>query len=155
VRPNGQVLLVFSIWGAPAGNEIGTVLSVDGGSTFSSPAHAASLDGLELPWLRAPPFTSVDVDAAGTIYVTWRACGFAADCSGDIVLMRSPDGVSWTEPRAVPVGPDDGSLFYFLPALAVDPVTAGARARLALLYHSMGHREHATPHTAASRLMSR
>jgi hypothetical protein len=138
VRPNGQVLLVFSVWGAPGGNEIGTVRSVDGGTTFSAPAHAAELDGLELPWLRAPPFTSVGVDAAGTIYVTWRECGFAPDCSGDIVLVRSPDGVSWSAPTAVPVGPDDGSLFYFLPALAVDPATAGARARLALLYHSMG-----------------
>src|SRR5262245_33546958 len=138
VRPNGHVVVVFSVWGAPAGSEIGTFRSTDGGVSFSAPAHAADLGGTELPWLRAPPFTSVDVDAAGTIYVTWRECGFSGECQGDIVLMRSPDGVTWTEPASVPVGPDDGSLFYFLPALAVDSATAGARARLALLYHSMG-----------------
>jgi hypothetical protein len=138
VRPNGQVLLLFSVWGAPTGNEIGTVRSLDGGATFSAPAHATTLSGTELPWLRAPPFTSVDVDAAGTIYVTWRECGLSAECQGDIVLMRSPDGVTWSPPASVPVGPDDGSLFYFLPALGVDPTTSGAHARLALLYHSMG-----------------
>jgi hypothetical protein len=138
VRPNGQVLLLFSVWGAPTENEIGTVRSLDGGATFSAPARAATLGSTDLPWLRAPPFTSVDVDAAGTIYVTWRECGFSAECHGDIVIMRSPDGVTWSPPASVPVGPDDGSLFYFLPALAVDPATSGARARLALLYHSMG-----------------
>src|SRR5262245_27270728 len=78
VRPNGQMLLLFSVWGAPIGNEIGVVRSLDGGATFSAPAHAADLGGTELPWLRAPPFTSVDVDAAGTVYVTWRECGFSA-----------------------------------------------------------------------------
>jgi hypothetical protein len=106
--------------------------------SFAAPTHAVTLGGTELPWLRAPPFTSVDVDAAGTIYVTWRECGFSAECQGDIVLMRSPDGVTWSTPVSVPIGPDDGSLFYFLPALAVDPATSGAHARLALLYHSMG-----------------
>src|SRR5262245_27482089 len=77
VRPNGQVVLVFSVWGSPlqSENEIGAVLSVDGGASFSAPARATTLGGTELPWLRAPPFTSVDVDAAGTIYVTWRECG--------------------------------------------------------------------------------
>jgi hypothetical protein len=140
VRPNGHVVLVFSVWGSPlqSENEIGTVRSVDGGVSFAAPTHAVTLGGTELPWLRAPPFTSVDVDAAGTIYVTWRECGFSAECQGDIVLMRSPDGVTWSTPVSVPIGPDDGSLFYFLPALAVDPATSGAHARLALLYHSMG-----------------
>jgi hypothetical protein len=138
VRPNGQVLLVFSIWGAPGGNEIGAVRSVDGGVTFSAPARAAELGGSELAWMRAPPFTSVDVDAAGTVYVSWRECGFSPQCSGDLVLMRSSDGARWSAPVSVPIGPDDGSLFYFLPALAVDPTTSGGSARLALLYHSMG-----------------
>jgi hypothetical protein len=138
IRPNGQVLLVFSVSGAAVGNEVATVRSLDGGVTFTGPAHAADLGGTELPWLRAPPFTSVDVDAAGTIYVTWRECGFSSECPGDIVLMRSPDGVTWSAPESIPIGPSDGSLFYFLPALAVDPETSGARARIALLYHSMG-----------------
>jgi hypothetical protein len=137
VRPNGNVLLVFSIWGAVANNEIATSRSVDGGATFSAPAHAATLDSGELSWLRAPPFTSVDVDAAGTVYAAWRNCDFSSQCAGDIVLVRSSDGIRWTAPVRIPTGPDDGSLFYFLPAFAVDPATSGGSARLALLYHSM------------------
>ena len=138
VRPNGHVLLVFSVWGAPGDNEIGAARSVDGGTSFSAPVRASALDGSELAWLRAPPFTSVGVDAAGTVYVAWRECGFTTQCAGDIVLMRSPDGVRWSAPVSVPIGPDDGSLFYFLPAFAVDPTTSGGSARLALLNHSMG-----------------
>ena len=138
VRPNGTVLLIFSIWGAPTGgNEIGAARSVDGGVTFGDPTRAASLDAGELSWLRAPPFPSVDVDAAGTVYVAWRNCDFSPQCSGEIVLARSPDGVRWTAPARIPTGLDDGSLFYFLPAIAVDPATSGASARIALLYHTM------------------
>jgi hypothetical protein len=137
VRPNGQVLLVFSVWGAVANNEIAEARSLDGGVTFSAPTHAATLDAGELSWLRAPPFTSADVDAAGTVYVAWRNCGLSAQCAGEIVLVRSSDGVRWSAPVSIPIGPHDGSLFYFLPALAVDPATSGITARLALLYHSM------------------
>jgi hemolysin type calcium-binding protein len=138
VRPNGNVLLLFSVWGAiVAGNEIGAVRSVDGGVSFGAPTRVAELSGGELAWLRAPPFPSVDVDASGTVYVTWRNCDFSPQCSGEIVLVRSPDGVTWTEPARMPTGQDDGSIFYFLPAIAVDPATSGASARIALLYHSM------------------
>lgn len=139
VRPNGNVLVIFSIWGAPAGgSEIAAVRSVDGGASFSTPVHAAALDAGELAWLRGPPFTSVSVDSAGTVYAAWRNCDFSPQCSGEIVLARSTDGISWSEPVRIPTGPDDGSLFYFLPAIAVDPATSGASARLALLFHSMG-----------------
>jgi RTX calcium-binding nonapeptide repeat (4 copies) len=138
VRPNGNLVLVFSIWGAVANNEIAASHSVDGGVTFSAPAHAATLDAGELAWLRAPPFTSVDVDATGTIYVAWRNCDVSPQCAGEIVLARSNDGIRWSDPVRIATGPDDGSFFYFLPAFAVDPATSGATARMALLYHSMG-----------------
>jgi hypothetical protein len=53
------------------------------------------------------------------------------------VVARSPDGVRWAAPATVrvPFGrlPD-----HFLPAIAVQPGTSGARARVALLYHSIG-----------------
>jgi hypothetical protein len=138
VRPNGQALLLFSVWGGPVGgSEIATVRSVDGGVTFSSPVRAAELDAGELSWLRAPPFTSVDVDAGGTVYAAWRNCDFSPQCSGEIDLVRSVDGVRWSAPVRIPTGPADGSIFYFLPAIAVDPATSGATAQIALLYHSM------------------
>ena len=138
VRPNGHLLLVFSVWGAPlGGNEIAAARSSDGGVSFSLHARIAALDAGELSWLRAPPFASVDVDAGGTVYVAWRNCDFSPQCSGEIDLVRSSDGVRWSSPERLPTGLDDGSVFYFLPAFAVDPATSGATARLGLLFHSM------------------
>ena len=135
VRPNGQVLLVFSVFGAPDGNEIALTRSTDGGATFSAPGRVARMGGTEVSWLRAPPFPTVDVDAAGTVYVAWRDCEESADCSADILLSRSNNGVDWSQPMRIPTGSPEG--FYFLPALAVDPATSGRNARLAVLYHSM------------------
>jgi hypothetical protein len=134
-RPNGHVLLILSIFGATTGNEIAQLRSTDGGVTFSEPVEIAPLGQTDVSWLRAPPFVSADVDAGGTVYVTWRDCERFLDCSADIVLMTSPDGVRWSQPRRVPTGTPEG--FYFLPALAVDPATSGGKARLAILYHSM------------------
>jgi RTX calcium-binding nonapeptide repeat (4 copies) len=135
VRPNGHVLLVFSVFGAPDGNEIAVARSTDGGGSFAAPGRVAQMAGTEVSWLRAPPFPTVGVDAAGTVYVAWRDCQESVDCSADILLARSNNGVDWSPPMRVPTGSAEG--FYFLPALAVAPGTSGQNARLALLYHSM------------------
>ena len=134
-RPNGNVLLLLTIFGAPTGNEIAQLRSTDGGVSFSQPTAVAPLGGTDVSWLRAPPFVSADVDADGTVYVAWRDCEPSVECSADIVLATSRDGVTWNEPKRIPTGPFEG--FYFLPALAVDPATSGVKARVALLYHSM------------------
>ena len=134
-RPNGNVLLLLTIFGAPTGNEIAQLRSTDGGVSFSQPTAVAPLGDTDVSWLRAPPFVSADVDADGTVYVAWRDCERSVECSADIVLATSRDGVTWNEPKRIPTGPFEG--FYFLPALAVDPATSGTKARLALLYHSM------------------
>ena len=135
VRPNGHVLLVFSVFGAPTGNEIAVSRSTNGGGNFAAPGRVAEMAGTEASWLRAPPFPTVDVDAAGTVYVAWRDCEELVDCSADILLSRSSNGVDWSPPMRIPTGTSEG--FYFLPALAVDPATSGRSARLAVLYHSM------------------
>jgi hypothetical protein len=135
VRSNGHVVLVVSMFGATVGDELASLRSTDGGVTFSDPASIAPLGGTDVSWLRAPPFASTDVDAAGTIYVAWRDCLRFTECSADILLVTSRDGVAWSEPARIPTGSSDG--FYFLPALAVDPATSGGKARIALLYHSM------------------
>src|SRR3712207_9458976 len=71
--------------------------------------------------MRAPPLPSADVDAAGTIYVTWQDCRYRRDCvANGVVLSTSRDGASWSTPRRVPVG-SDPSVDYFLPAVAVAP----------------------------------
>ena len=134
-RPNGNVLLLATIFGAPTGNEIVQLRSTDGGVSFSQPVAVAPLGDTDVSWLRAPPFVSADADADGTVYVAWRDCERFGECSADIVLATSRDGLRWNEPTRIPTGPFEG--FYFLPALAVDPTTSGTTARLALLYHTM------------------
>ena len=136
VRPNGDLLLLFTVFGASlGGGQIATVRSTDGGATFGAPFRIAPLEGAEFGWLRAPPFVSADVEAGGKVHLVWRDCSVDAYCSADIVLASSPDGVRWTAPVRVPSISPDG--LNFLPALAVDPATSGSTARLALLYHSV------------------
>lgn len=135
VRPDGSLVLVFSVFGALTGNELATARSTDGGVSFSAPAQIAQMDGPDVSWLRAPPFASADVDAAGTVYVTWRDCLPSEPCLADILLATSRDGIGWSEPARVPTGV--GGAYNLLPALAVDPATSGASARLALLFHSL------------------
>jgi BNR repeat-like domain/RTX calcium-binding nonapeptide repeat (4 copies) len=134
-RPNGDVLLLFTIFGAPTGNEIARLRSTDGAVTFGGPVEIAPLGDTDVSWMRAPPFVSADVDSAGTVYVAWRDCQRFVECNADILLTTSRDGVDWSEPDRVPTGPFGG--YYFLPAIAVDPATSGREARIALLYHSM------------------
>jgi hypothetical protein len=136
VRPNGDLLLVYSVWGSTSqlANEIAAARSTNGGASFGLPVRIAPLHDPGSSWVRAPPFTSVDADAQGTVYVTWSNC---EECEEDIVLARSRNGVTWTEPVGVPAGGSESSLDYFLPALAVDPETAGRKARVAVLYHSL------------------
>jgi hemolysin type calcium-binding protein len=136
VRPNGDVLLIFTVFGGSlGGDEIASARSTDGGVTFAPPARIAPLESVEFGWLRAPPFVSADVEAGGRVFVVWRECSVETSCSADIVLASSPDGFTWAAPVRVPsISPDE---FNFLPALAVDPASSGRTARLALLYHSL------------------
>jgi hypothetical protein len=138
VRPNGDVVLVFSAFGGLAStNELASTLSTDGGATFGPPVHVGALVVSEPTWMRAPPFASVDVDSAGTIYAVWTDCSFSEQCAADIVLARSRDGRTWTGPERIPLSAPNTPVDHFVPALAVQPGTGGARARLALLYHSL------------------
>jgi hypothetical protein len=135
-RPNGDLLLVFTVFGASlGGDQIAAVRSTDGGATFGAPFRIAPLESAEFGWLRAPPFVSADVDAGGKVHLAWRDCSVEVFCSADIVMTSSLDGVQWTAPVRVPSIPPDE--LNFLPALAVDPATSGRSARLALLYHSV------------------
>src|SRR3712207_8452515 len=87
--------------------------------------------------MRAPPLPSADVDAAGTIYVTWQDCRYRRDCvANGVVLATSRDGASLSTPRRVPVG-SDPRVDYFLPAVAVASASAGRAARVAVLFHTL------------------
>jgi hypothetical protein len=139
VRPNGELLLVFSVFAAiPFASEIAVTRSTDGGQSFAATGRIAPLQAIEPIWMRAPAFASVDVDASGTVYAAWSDGCHTEECTSHIVLSRSPDGISWSAPATVPITPTSRAPDHFLPGLAVDPATAGTTARVAVLYHSIG-----------------
>jgi hypothetical protein len=140
IRPDGALLVLFSVFGSidPNIDSIQVARSVDGGGTFEPARRVAPLLTEDLG-VRAPPFVSADVDAAGTVYATWADCRFSARCaSNSVILTTSRDGVGWTTPRRVPLsGPSDAAVDHFVPAVAVDAATSGARARIAITAYSV------------------
>ena len=140
-RPDGAVVVLYTDFRGFAGepwHRIVAFRSTDGGVSFSAPVQVADVRGLDVRHVRAPPFVSAEVDAAGTIYAAWHDCFAAAPCDDtDILLSTSGNGNSWTRPRRVPTGPAPPCRDEFLPGLAVDPATEGASAHLAIVYHGL------------------
>jgi BNR repeat-like domain len=139
VQPNGNVIVPissFSTQANPVANQM-SFRSTDGGSTWSSITIISPIsDHAEAGSVRSTPLPTAHVDATGNIYVAWHDCRFRASCvSNDIVMSTSPDGLTWTSPIRVPLDTTSSTVDHFLPALAIDPATAGASAHLALLYY--------------------
>jgi hypothetical protein len=131
-RPNGDLVVLLS-----NGNAMVAGRSTDGGASFAAPVRFATHRTAKLDPLRAFELPSVDVDRAGTLYATWHDCRFRSGCSSDdVVLATSPDGVSWSDPVRVPLGPVSSSRAFVLPGIGVDPSASGA-ARLAIVYYTM------------------
>jgi hypothetical protein len=143
IRPDGRLVVAVTasdLFVAFGSDDVAAVASDDGGETFGPGAVLATLSGLEFNGVRAPLLVSADVDAGGTVYVAWADCRFRPDCVGsDIVLSRSADGLAWSPPARIPVGPLELGEDHFVPGIAVQPGTAGRSARLALVYHSWPH----------------
>jgi RTX calcium-binding nonapeptide repeat (4 copies) len=138
IQPDGTLTVVFASLHdtAPAGDRVLAARSTDGGVTFG-PAYAVSdvvtesIDGI-----RADALPSATADGSGRLYAAWQDCRWSEDCRYDqIVVSTSLDGVSWTEPRAVPSSEADSDAF--LPALTADPLTGGGRARLAVVFYTV------------------
>lgn len=140
VRPDGTLLVFISVYGSidPNLDSILVVRSRDGGETIEPARRVAPLLTEDIVGVRSPAFVSADVDSMGTVYVTWADCRFSAQCTANgILLTSSRDGVDWTPPRLVPFGLPNAALDRFTPAIAVDPATAGARARIAIVAYSV------------------
>jgi hypothetical protein len=84
---------------------------------------------------------SADVDAAGKVYVVWHDCRFREldpnePCShNDIVMSTTTDGRHWTRGLRIPFDPRTSSVDHFLPAIGVDPSTAGTSAHIGIAYY--------------------
>jgi hypothetical protein len=111
-------------------DQISVVLSTDGGTTFSPAIRVAPARFHRSAGLRAAPLPSAEVGADGTVAMVWPDCGTAARCNeNDLIFSRSFDGISWTPPAVVPLGPGN----HVLPGLAADRSRPG---RLALAYYT-------------------
>lgn len=137
VRPSGELVVFFF-----EGSRIRAVRSTDGGSTFAPREPVANLSWRTYSFaperLRAANIPSVAVDEAGTLYAVWFDCRSRPSCAAnDIVLARSPGPGVWTEPQPIPLSSATGAADFVLPAIAVQPQTRGAKAHLALAYHSL------------------
>jgi hypothetical protein len=98
------------------------VASTDGGATFSPERFVSHSDFYTSSRLRSGPFPSVEVGAGGTAFMAWPDCGLRPSCTGnDLLLARSTDGVTWTTPTKIPLGPGN----HVIEGLAADPIRPG------------------------------
>jgi hypothetical protein len=124
-RPDGTVLIPYF-----DNTQISVLRSVDGGITWLPPTPAAPASYRPVGGLRSAPLPSAEVGTDGAVYVGWSDCSRRAGCSAnDILVVRSPDGISWAPPVRVTAGADAE-----LPGIAADPNVAG---RLALAYYTV------------------
>ena len=125
VQPNGSLTLVF--WSPRTG--MLAVRSTDGGVTLGDPVVMTGLRSRDARPFRAPPVPAADVDGAGRIVAVWHDCRFRSDCqANDIVLTRSTDGTTWSEPARVTSGRN-----AVMPTIGVEPGTG----RLAIAYYAL------------------
>jgi BNR repeat-like domain/RTX calcium-binding nonapeptide repeat (4 copies) len=138
VQPDGDVVVPYVLYAPISDGEdrMAAVISHDGGATWSAPVRIAGLSYEEPFELRAPTMPSVDVDAAGRLYIVWSDSRFRTDGqSMDVVLSTSGDGVKWSAPAHLPA--EAGTSLAFIPSIAVEPGTSGKKAHLAVTYYTM------------------
>jgi hypothetical protein len=125
VQPDGRLVLTF--WSGRTG--MVSVTSTDGGITLDEPVLISRLTARNAQPFRAPPLIAADVDRGGGVVVVWQDCRFRPRCgANDVVLSRSPDGRTWSEPRRVTTGRN-----AVMPTIGVEPGTG----RLAIAYYSI------------------
>ena len=135
VMPNGTVVVPIQ---SADGMHMQAFRSIDGGITWNTSVTISTItDHLVAGGMRTSPLPSAAVDSSGQVYVVWQDCRFRTNCvSNDIILSTSTDGIVWTVPVAIPIdGLTTSIIDHFIPALAVDPATAGGAAHLALTYY--------------------
>jgi hypothetical protein len=138
VQPSGNVVIPFA-------NDCKytrhAFISTDGGASYSGSIDLPSGDARAVAGhLRSGGSHSFDVDEAGTIYGVWPDCTFRSFqgryCThNDIVFSTSEDGRHWSDLVRIPIDPVTSSVDHFLPALAVDPATAGSSAHIGIVYY--------------------
>ena len=124
VLPSGAVVVVYYDEG-----KLSAIRSTNGGQSYSAPVRIGPSSFAQPAVLRTAPLPAAAVDAGGTLYAAWSDCAPRPGCrANDLLISRSTDGLSWTQPRRVAAG-SGGDRFF--PALAADETTPG---RIAVSY---------------------
>jgi hypothetical protein len=136
VRPDGTVVVLATQNNL---NDVVAFRSTDGGATWSDPITITTIQKHTLTaGLRTRSKPSAAVDAAGTVYVSWYDCRFRSGCtSNDIVWTSSSDGITWGPIQRIPVDPVTSTVEHFVASLGVAPGTAGATAKLSVVFYEM------------------
>jgi len=125
VLPDGAVVVPLY-----DGGRLVAVRSTDGGASFSPAITIARSSFARSMGLRSAPLPSAEIGADGMIALVWPDCGARTGCNeNDLVFSTSVDGVSWTPPAVIQLGPGN----HVLPGIAVDSSRPG---RLALAYYT-------------------
>jgi hypothetical protein len=124
VLPSGRALIPYY-----DESKFSTLISDDGGITWTAQVGIAPSSYRSHRGLRAAPLPTSAVSSDGRAYLVWADCSFRAGCpANDIVYTSTTDGVSWTPVARIPTGTGDAEL----PGLDADPTRPG---RLALTYY--------------------
>jgi hypothetical protein len=138
VTPNGTVVITFV---GPLGIQL--VRSTDGGASIAPGTILIAANRSHPPTdMRSPPVPSAEVDGGGTIYLAWQDCRFRG-CTfpphnqpNDIVYsISSNNGTTWSSVTRVPIDDVTSGIDHFIPGLAVDRLSSGTGANLALTYY--------------------
>jgi hypothetical protein len=138
LRPDGTLVIPYVVFGGSQ-DQVSAVVSEDGGETFATPLKISSLEFEDDTDLRSEAMPSVDVDAAGKLYLVWSDARFREDAGvNDVVFSTSVDGLTWTTPVRIPlpVNAAGVGVNYVLPAIAVAPGSTGRKAKLAVAAYS-------------------
>jgi hypothetical protein len=134
VQPSGNVVVPY--W-SDGTSQIRSFVSSDGGATWGSSVLVASqADHSVAGGFRSEPLPSAEMDAAGTVYLTWQDCKFRTGCpANDIVLATSTSGATWSAVQRIPIDGVSSTVDHFIPGIGVDRATSGSTAHLALYYY--------------------
>lgn len=149
VQPNGVVVMPIL---ACCETRIEAFVSVDGGLNYSG--HGTGYAGpLLIPNVRMspvsgelfvgiePPAIGAAVDASGKVSVVWADCRSGPDTDGgackknSLFMSTTLDGRHWSPIVPLPTGDRSTSADHFLPAIGIDPSTAGTSAHIGVLYY--------------------
>jgi hypothetical protein len=109
---------------------VSSVRSTDGGASFSPAVRVGSSDFHVAPGLRSAPLPSAEAGADGTIVLVWPGCAARSGCTGnDLIFSTTRDGLSWTQPTAIPLGPGN----HVIAGIGADPLLPG---RIAVAYYT-------------------